>query len=73
MVHFPQITVKITALRNEAIVHNTAKLLNEVYNGTTPQKQMEADNLKDKLQIEILQFQEMLIGYLEDRKNDLFE
>jgi hypothetical protein len=38
----------MTALRDEAIVHNTVKLLNEVYNGTTKQKQMEADNLKDK-------------------------
>ena len=65
IVHFPQKTVKITALRNEAIVHNTVKLLDEVYNGTTPQKKMEADNLKDKLQTEILQFQGLLIGYLE--------
>ncbi len=65
MVHFPQKAVKITALRNEKIVHNTAQLLNEVYNGTTPQKKMEADNLKDKLQTEIIQFQEMLIGYIE--------
>ncbi|MEK8021066.1 MAG: hypothetical protein VSS75_029700 [Candidatus Parabeggiatoa sp.] len=65
MVHFPKKEVKITALKNEAIIHNTVKLLSEVYNGTTKQKKMEAENLKDKLQAELIQFQEMLTGYLE--------
>jgi len=65
MVHFPRKEVKITAQKNETIIHNTVKLLNEVYNGTTKQKQMEAENLKGKLQVELIQFQEMITGYLE--------
>jgi hypothetical protein len=65
MLHFPKKEVKIIARKNEKIVHNTVKLLNEVYNGTTPQKKMEADNIKDKLQQELIQFQEMITGFLE--------
>jgi hypothetical protein len=70
MVHFPKKTVKITALRNEKIVVNTVKLLNEVYNGTTKEKIMEADNLKERLQEELIDFQDIIINYLETHNNE---
>lgn len=63
--YFPRQDVTITALSPDQVVQNTVGLLQEIYTGTTLLKQMEADNIKAKLQEELLQFQELLLAYHE--------
>lgn len=63
--HFPRKEVRITALRAECIVRNTARLLDEIYNGTTITKKLEAENLKAGLQKELIEFQGLLLSYRE--------
>ena len=64
---FPKIEVKITVLKNEKIVENTASLLNEIYNGTTRLKKMEAVNLKKRLLDEILELEDIIQSYHQAR------
>jgi hypothetical protein len=47
-------------------VANTIKLLDSVYNGTTPLKLIESSNLRNKLLSEIKDFQKYLLEYYED-------
>jgi len=54
---YPKEKVKITALRNEKIVHQTVELLDKVYNGHTPLKELKSANIRQKLLEEIRDFQ----------------
>lgn len=59
----PQKKVKITALKNNELVDNTAQLLLEVYYGTTPLKRLESSNIRETLFDEIEDFQIALGRY----------
>lgn len=61
---FPKETVIITAKEKEVKVQNTVALLDAIYNGTTPSKKMESNNLRKKILKEIKQFQTLLENYL---------
>ena len=63
---FPREKVIITALENTNRVNNTVKLLNEVYNGTTPLKLIESANIRAMLLKEIRNFQDLLFEYDDD-------
>ena len=63
---FPFEKVTIEALDSDERTENTKKLLNEVYNGTTPLKKIESANLRNKLLEEIKAFQDYLIDYFKD-------
>lgn len=65
--NFPKLKVKITALQDGKLVENTATLLHEIYNGTTIMKQMEAGNIRERLKEELLQFQEIILRYVNTR------
>jgi HNH endonuclease len=61
---------------NQLLIENTIELLLQLYNGTTPQKVMEASNLREKLIEEICDFQHQLCEYYgdsEEEKNDLLK
>ena len=60
---FPREKVNITALNSEPQVTSTAKLLNDIYNGTTKLKNIEDLNIKNKLIKEIIEFQSILQEY----------
>jgi len=60
---FPKEEVYVTAHYAGEIVDNTVELLKQVYNGTTPQKQMESENLRDKIYSELKRFQQALDLY----------
>ncbi len=57
--------VVVTPLEDELIVGNTAKLLDEVYNGTTVLNKIEAENIREKLLNEIIEFKNQILGYKE--------
>jgi len=60
---YPKEEVHITAYHKEKAVENTVELLRQVYNGTTPQKQIEAENLRDKIYDELKKFHQALDLY----------
>jgi len=62
---FPFERVRIEALDNDARTIETKLLLEEVYNGTTKLKTMEAANIRDALLREIQDFQELLFYYFD--------
>lgn len=62
---FPNEMPKISARNKTNITENTVKLLNEVYIGTTPQKQIEATNLRKSIEQEIWKFTELLFKYFD--------
>ena len=62
---FPHEQVRIEALDDDARTIETKILLEEVYNGTTRLKTMEAANIRDTLLLEIQDFQELLIYFFE--------
>ncbi len=60
----------------QTITQNTVELLLRIYNGTTFQRQMESENLRDHLSKEVFDFQSVLFEYYyqstdEDDKNIL--
>lgn len=63
---FPHELVQITELEDSIKVKNTAKLLDEVYNGTTILKLIESSNIRKKLLSEIRKFQDLLFKYKDD-------
>lgn len=63
--HFPRTRVKVSAVRNDGIVENTVELLLEVYNGTTPLKIIESDNIRKSLRRELLNFRDSLERYID--------
>ena len=70
MENFPKLRVKITALQDGKPVENTVNLLHEIYNGTTIMKQMEADNIRERLKKELLKFQESIHWYFDTTNVD---
>jgi hypothetical protein len=62
---FPKELANITAINTDAATVETVTLLNEVYNGTTELKTIEASNLRNKLLTEILDFQGLLFKYMD--------
>lgn len=66
MLPFPNEKVKLTAIDDSKKVQHTIQLLNEVYNGTTPLKVIESDNLRKTLLKELLNFQASLLIYYEE-------
>lgn len=55
--------VEIETIVNTATNKKTAELLNKVYNGHTPIKELEAHNLRNDLIKTIREFQELIIDY----------
>jgi len=55
-----QAGVVIKSMSDEPLVKNTVKLLNEVYNGTTKNQQIESENIRGKLIEDVDRFQECL-------------
>lgn len=66
---FPKEKPLITAMINTQKVENTVKLLNEVYNGTTEQKVIEAANLRAALLREIRTFNARLDAFKDEGYN----
>jgi hypothetical protein len=62
---FPKELANITAIATDAKTVETVTLLNEVYNGTTELKTIEASNLRNRLLNEIREFQKALFKYME--------
>ena len=60
---FPREKVQIDALSSDIKVEQTAKLLNEIYNGTTELKTIEGQNIRDKLIRELIEFNRILSEY----------
>lgn len=67
---FPFEKVSITPLKEDEIVGNTARLLLEIYNGTTTLKSIEAENIRKALLKNILDFQNQLLGYAKYAEDD---
>ncbi len=63
---FPGEKVIIEPQVEDDNVRETAKLLNDIYNGTTPLKKMEANGLRDKIVKEIIAFQSLLQDYFNE-------
>lgn len=63
MESFPMSEVEVKALSNDADVEETVKLLDDVYNGTTSLKRMEASHLRKKVLDEMRAFQGTLNDY----------
>ncbi|MCF8373859.1 MAG: HNH endonuclease [Bacteroidales bacterium] len=60
---FPFETARISPLNEDHVVVETARLLNEIYNGTTKLKITEGLNIKNKILQEIIAFNELLQKY----------
>lgn len=60
---FPKEKVQIKSLSSDIKTEQTAKLLDEIYNGTTELKTIEGQNIRDKLSREILDFTKLLHEY----------
>lgn len=68
---FPKEKVQIEKLEDcfengQNLTENTVLLLLKVYNGTTAQKTLEADNLRRALLISINEFRQSLIDYYDE-------
>jgi hypothetical protein len=63
---FPKEKVQITVLQQGKTIENTTKLLEEIYNGTTTQKIIEGENLRELLLQEIRDFNDLLFEYFEN-------
>lgn len=57
--------LEFTALEDSIEVDNTIRLLYEVYNGSTPQKRMEATNIRRALRKSLSNFKELIREYEE--------
>jgi uncharacterized protein (TIGR02646 family) len=63
---YPKSRVKIQTLTDNERVKKTAELLDKVYNGTTPMKDLESDNIRRILLDELIKFQNMIYQYYYD-------
>jgi uncharacterized protein (TIGR02646 family) len=68
--HNLKLIVKISALRDELIVQNTAALLLEIYNGTTPLKIIESENIRKALKKELWNFRHSLDRFIDCEDED---
>lgn len=71
----PKEKVKISALSSRTETENTVKLLDAVYNGTTVLKNLESENIRNKLIKEMNLFSSLLLDFFdeEDDKDKLRE
>lgn len=60
---FPKKKIEIIPREDTEKVKNTAELLENVYNGTTTQKKLESEKLRQKVQKELIKFQDALNEY----------
>ena len=72
-VPFPYEHVSIQPLDLEKDTIETAKLLNEVYQGTTKMKTIESSNLRDKVLDEVIEFQTLLRDYFKADDNEMLK
>lgn len=63
---FPKETVDVIPLDESSSTNSTVKLLDAVYNGTTQLKRIEAANLRNKILVEIRDFQQHLCNYYQN-------
>lgn len=73
---YPMEHAIISAKKDDARVHNTVALLNEIYQGKTLNKELEANNIRRKIVDEIRSFQQLLfdfyeLGMSQEDKNDI--
>ena len=66
----PKAKVKVEALNDDKRVKKTVELLNKVYNGTTPLKIMESENLRKSLLDELSKFQKLIYDYLNNEVDE---
>ncbi|PPV15430.1 HNH endonuclease [Clostridium butyricum] len=67
---FPKSKVKLEVLKNTEKTKNTVKLLNEVYNGTTPLKSIESEYIRENILKELIDIQTSLINYYDDDSDE---
>lgn len=67
---FPMSKPQIVPLLSDQKVINTANLLNEVYNGTTSLKTIEAENIISAISLEIRKLNDLLFCYYHESGND---
>ena len=67
--NFPKPKVKITAIDNDQTTINTVDLLNVIYEGNTPNKKLESDNIRKKIMDELKIFNSLLINYEKNKGN----
>ncbi len=63
---YPKELVNVTPLDNAVETIETAELLTAVYNGTTVQKKLESNNLRELIKKELLEFRDQMIIYYDD-------
>lgn len=67
---FPKSKVRLQSLNDSEKTINTVKLLNEVYNGTTPLKAIESEYIREKLLQELIDVQTSLLTYYDDESEE---
>lgn len=67
---YEPIRLEFTALDDETATQNTAKLLNEIYYGSTPQKIAEANMIRKEVEEELDKFQKQIRAYQESDGED---
>lgn len=67
---FEQCAVKLTPLEDGTETKNTVALLNDIYEGTTPSKRIEAQNLRRELKKELDMFAMLLYDYKTEDNDD---
>lgn len=63
---FPKEKANLTAIASDIRIINTVALLNDIYNGNTIHKTIEAGNIRAKLLKEVRNFQDLLFQYYDD-------
>ena len=63
---YPKEKVEVTALADNAVVTETVKLLDDIYNGTTTLKLIESANIRNQILQELRAFQELLLAFYHD-------
>lgn len=72
-ISFPKTKVELKIINNIDIVNNTVTLLDKIYNGSTVNKKIEADNIKKKIMREIQSFENLIFEYIYNSKKELVE
>lgn len=67
---FPFGDVELKAVEDSAKVHETVRFLHAVYNGSTPLKKIESENMRDAIRDEIISFRATLCNYYKTEISD---
>lgn len=62
---YPKAKVEVKGLSDEDKVNKTVELLEKIYNGTSPLKQLDSNNLRKRLLKNLMDFQMLLIDYFD--------